>query len=738
MNPKALIFSDSSLLAAKLADFLRSKNCEVSVNTAANTETPFANYVFIIEGFQEDQTSLTTTQISEKFSRALLYVKSTGAKSVVVIPKNNNLPERILSEYLKLWNLFLPVIVLENNPAHFDDNALNQIARAAFSFSAKSHLPIDNPKPVKVQAVKPIKAIESIKKVKPPKIHAPRKPIKKKPIIFAIGTLTFIILFPFFLTFSSLLSLNFGYRQILAGNFSGSKKFLQLSDGLSGFTMKMLGPVSSWPVFSLAYDSSRIANRGSKLGEDGLEVYTKASLFAQRFFDDQAYDLQKLSTDLALDLEKLYTNISFLETEAGNVPFLNTQFAKNLTQIKEVKRYLAGSQKLVANLPDLLGDTVTKRYLVLLQNNMELRPTGGFIGSFAIISFEKGKLGDFSVMDVYSADGQLKGHVEPPAPIKNYLGEANWFLRDSNWDPDFATSAARAEWFLDKELDRSVDGVVAIDLEFVKKILQITGPIKLADFNQTIDTKNFYEKIQYQVENDFFPGSTQKKDLLSALAQELLTEVKTIDSKNYPEFAKAALAAFEGKDIQVFTHNTSVNAILEELNWTGGVKTDSDLWGGVVEANLGVNKANYFVKRKMAMNTVITGTEAVNYLTLTLINTAPANNTLKGRYKAYVRVLAPLTATFDGTYELTKLPDRQEAGLLVEVGPEETKEIKVSWKVPISQLLNQSEVSLHWRKQPGITGEETPFAWQVLTQYGNFAYNTILSKDFNAKIKLKK
>ena len=68
---------------------------------------------------------------------------------------------------------------------------------------------------------------------------------------------------------------------------------------------------------------------------------------------------------------------------------------------------------------------------------MELRPTGGFIGSYAIMTFDKGRLAEIVVNDVYTADGQLKGHVDPPEPIRKYLGEGGWFLRDSNWDPDF-------------------------------------------------------------------------------------------------------------------------------------------------------------------------------------------------------------------------------------------------------------------------------------------------------------
>lgn len=96
--------------------------------------------------------------------------------------------------------------------------------------------------------------------------------------------------------------------------------------------------------------------------------------------------------------------------------------------------------------------------LVLLQNNMELRPTGGFIGSYALLNFFQGKLVDFEVYDVYEADGQLRGHAEPPADLKQYLGEDGWYLRDANWSPLFPKPRFRRLGFLEKEMGKKWTG----------------------------------------------------------------------------------------------------------------------------------------------------------------------------------------------------------------------------------------------------------------------------------------
>lgn len=157
------------------------------------------------------------------------------------------------------------------------------------------------------------------------------------------------------------------------------------------------------------------------------------------------------------------------------------------------------------------GFKESKTYLVLLQNSAELRPTGGFIGSVAVASFSDGRLTNLDVEDVYTFDGQLKGHVDPPGPVRDLLGQEHWYLRDSNWDPDFLEAGSRAAWFYEKETGTNVDGVVAINSSFITRILAATGPVDVPDYNDRITADNFYGKSLYYTQSNFFPGSTQKR-----------------------------------------------------------------------------------------------------------------------------------------------------------------------------------------------------------------------------------
>ncbi|KKS16017.1 MAG: hypothetical protein UU74_C0050G0006, partial [Candidatus Woesebacteria bacterium GW2011_GWA1_41_7] len=375
---------------------------------------------------------------------------------------------------------------------------------------------------------------------------------------------------------------------------------------------------------------------------------------------------------------------------------------------------------IVDKLPNVLGREDSKTYFVLFENNMELRPTGGFIGSYGLLAFDKGRLSDFAISDVYSADGQLNGHVEPPLPIKQYLGEANWWLRDSNWDPDFPTSAKRAEWFLDKEMDKQVDGVISVDLTPIKSFLKISGPIFLSDYNMSINADNLYEKVQSEVQDDFFAGTHKKASFLTALSRSILDKTGGLSSTQKTSVLKLVYDNLDQRHIQVFLHDSEFQNTMEVLGWDGSVFTPacsgncySDLVG-IVEANVGVNKSNYFVTREANLDIEIDEARIDKTMTLTLKNSASANLGLSGRYKSYVRLLIPENSiairaessigqnTVVLNPEITNSKGRKEVGTIVEVLAGETKQLVFYWSAELSKQVDQYDVYI--RKQAGVDG----------------------------------
>jgi hypothetical protein len=439
----------------------------------------------------------------------------------------------------------------------------------------------------------------------------------------------------------------------------------------------------------------------------------------------QGGEMGQTLTNIKTELSEIYFHLSAIESGLRILPSfkpLNSLREKN-TSAREI---VLQAQKASQILPWVLGLEKKRTFLILLQNNHELRPTGGFIGSIALITFEKGKLIDFEVQDVYWADGQLKGHVEPPPELKKYLGEANWYLRDSNWSPDYPTSALRAKWFLEKETGRVVDGVLATDLFFIQELLQATGEIELTDFKEKISDQNLFERAEYYAEIGFFPGSTQKQDFLGALSRALFEELKNNDGETWTKIFKAFSQSLKTKDLLIYLTDSQAMKIISQLGWDGSIQSPSCLsvkdcladYLMLVEANVGVNKANFFVKRaidqqiKISPNGVIEENLKISYQ-----NESPSETFPGGVYRNYLRLLTPLgtslvKASLSGEeiplskIETSEISAKSSFGFLVEIGPGEKKLLELIYRLgPKITLKEKTQYLFFLQKQPGLKTE---------------------------------
>lgn len=532
--------------------------------------------------------------------------------------------------------------------------------------------------------------------------------------------------------------------------------------------------LASLPVLNFPFrETSYISYLGENVSDVAINIAPSAQAgkdILSGILGSGIYNVVTPSAQIKSSLDYLYQELSLVQImtqENAKENVLSAKQVLNLIDFDKFKNFAQQGSILANDLPDILGTTSNKNYLILFENNTEIRPTGGFIGSYGIASFGGGKLNGLTVNDIYSADGQLKGHVEPPAPIKNYLGEANWWFRDSNWDPDFPTSAQRAEWFLEKEMGQEVDGVVSVDLTPIKNILAFTGPIFLPDFDLTVNSNNLYEKTQEEAQAKFFPGSRQKASFLTGLSQVLLGEITKMNSTQRIGIMRAIYDGLEGRSIQVYFHSSGVEDAIDKLNWDGkiadyscGIGCYSDFFGDV-EANVGVNKANYFISRSMDFKTDVTSNKITRDLSINLKNSANPSLGPSGQYKTYLRVMIPLDAQLsqsrvvEGQTALIQSPDiteaegRKEIGIYVVINPGETREINFVWTSVIDPKSQINSYGLYVRKQAGT--ENDPIGIQLglpsplltsqpifsLTGNGTYTYNTTLGQDLFARLSWK-
>ncbi|MDO8583395.1 MAG: DUF4012 domain-containing protein [bacterium] len=564
---------------------------------------------------------------------------------------------------------------------------------------------------------------------------------------FILWMLIFLIFSPLVFTlifsFLGLGTLYFAKTEIEKGKFGNAKNAFVLSQTLfsagkktSNVLVSQANIIGRKHSLKRLLDDIDLGDRVSLVLSQGL---SSVSYFSKVFNGQSKSPLEDFAKGQN-DLKSAIVEFKKIEAE-GKIP---AQFIQNTKNISPLIKVVSNTSDVMANIFGFDGE---KKYLVLFQNNMELRPGGGFIGSYGILSLDMGRIKDFSIHDVYDADGQLRGHVEPPFAIRRHLSSAHWYLRDSNFDVDFSKSASSSSNFLFAETGQKVDGVIGVDVSFIKNILKATGPVNVLDYKETVTENNLFELTEAHSEKNFFPGSTQKKDFLRSLYKALQNKVSA-NNISYLALAQAVSDSLAQKHL-IFTMNDNMQNIftvngLSSSLWDEreGNKNSINDFLGINEANLGVNKVNYFINRSMSQKVSIDSDGKISEeLIISYKNTS--SGWPGGDYKNYLRIILPLDAEITDVsindknqilvdaivdpliYEAKdfKAPDGLEVektveenktiyGFIVNVPAGEIVKVKVEYslakKIPES---NSFSYSLKLFKQPGI--DVLPYSFYI-------------------------
>jgi hypothetical protein len=238
--------------------------------------------------------------------------------------------------------------------------------------------------------------------------------------------------------------------------------------------------------------------------------------------------IEKIAPSVAAASKALTTaqhNLSDIDAQSLLVPLRNpvgTLQAK-ITSAQEA----AESGNLAAKLlPQMLGGSGTRHFLLLIQNNAEVRSTGGISGSYAILKAANGKLS----MGVQGSIHDLPPFKKPVVPMTK--DEAKVFsptmvtdLLDANFTPDFPRTGEITAAMVEKGLGQKVDGVVSVDPVALSYILHGTGPVTISD-GVVLDQDNTVEVLLnavYRVFQDF----TKQDDVFKLAARKIFDVVKS-------------------------------------------------------------------------------------------------------------------------------------------------------------------------------------------------------------------
>lgn len=364
------------------------------------------------------------------------------------------------------------------------------------------------------------------------------------------------------------------------------------------------------------------------------------------------------------------------------------------------------------SIKEIFGTQGQRRYLLAFQNPSELRPTGGFLGSIAIMDIKDGKILNLEVPPggSYDLQGQLDQYLEPPTPL--LLTNKRWELQDANWFPDFPASAQKIMWFYRHSRNITVDGVIAINASVLERLLAITGPIIDTKRNLTISADNALPVIQQVVEEGPEKKDKKPKQILSDLAPQFIDHFKNSQPKDLLPLLVNLQDALSKKEIQTYFSDQNAQSSVEQMGWSGKILNTSQQqdYLAVFNTNIHGQKSDAKIKQSISHQAIVQNDGTItDTVVISRTHTGNANEKLYGVANIdYIRVYVPQNSELISASGFT--------------WPDES-----SFKVPESwyrtdEFLNkmEKEIKIDERTGTKITNEfgKTAFGNWIITEPG--------------------
>ncbi|MFA6428136.1 MAG: DUF4012 domain-containing protein [Candidatus Buchananbacteria bacterium] len=375
-------------------------------------------------------------------------------------------------------------------------------------------------------------------------------------------------------------------------------------------TLGIVGALAQWAPFANQIRSGQeilaagqsIAEAGRYLSQGLNPLTTTASSTAKLPLTAKLRYLQN-SAQLAL------AKISLAQKQVNEVSVKDVPADKQVAwqqlnnTLPSLITNLRSSSQALEIILNLLGETEPSRVLVLLQNNHELRATGGFVGSYALVDVKQGQVVKLEVPAGGSYD--LKGGATKNITAPRALQMINpvWSFWDANWWPDFPASARNILWFYQKSGGPSVDYLLAFNVEMVAKLLGIIGPIQSGD--QVINQANLVEVLQTASEAQRFVVGGKPKQMISDLTPQLIQKIIQSSPEQFLEIIALLQQALSQKDLMLFASDNLEQAKIIEANWGGELKSTAGDYLAVINTNIGGGKTDNAIKQEIRLQSKI-------------------------------------------------------------------------------------------------------------------------------------
>ena len=575
---------------------------------------------------------------------------------------------------------------------------------------------------------------------------------KKKPrwLLLVLVVLFLLLFFPLHGAYSGFQSLkthtsaiasayqnqNFGQLQ---DETTAAKKSLQKIDTSLGFLIWL----KAIPILGGFYGDIKALSRG---GVEDLEALDK--LFIK--LKPAEKELGFLGTPLA-GQDRISQLLKVLDKSIPLLPELNPHFKaakesvkgidenkypedfkgmKVRSVIRTAKNFMVGAHLATSEhidalkvAPSALG-IPSKNYLLLFQNDKEIRPTGGFITAYASMKVDRGQLTTTVSDDIYRLDERLLATcrskicpLSPPAPIVRYLPEVTgkprsaWSMRDSNISPDVPTSAKEFErMYLLLGQGFEFDGIIYIDSQVVEEMIEVTGPIEVfgTKYSSEMDHRCNCPNVIYELESYAevaAKGEQDRKAILGVLMSQILAKAIGSDIEKLPQLLETVTRLANHKHIMFYMHEGTTQQALSKLNWTGEIRGYDGDYLHINDSNFAGGKSNLYVEQTVTQEISVKNGKVTKKITVEYKNPEPFGVWLNGINRDYVRFYVPkgskLINSKGSDDPVTTIEDdlgKTVFEAFIQVRPQNSRKLEIEYEIPYEP---KNEYKLLIQKQPG-------------------------------------
>jgi hypothetical protein len=403
--------------------------------------------------------------------------------------------------------------------------------------------------------------------------------------------------------------------------------------------------------------------------------------------------------------------------------------------VSEAATFFVNGKPFLQSAPTLLGMDSPRTYLILFQNDKELRPTGGFMTAYAIMKVDKAKFTPVLSSDIYTLDAAYKPSIPAPAPIINYIKgpyilSQNWRLRDMNWSPDFPTTMQIVLPAIKQAGVTNIDGVIAVDTQLLVNLLNVIGPIGVpgfGNFSTAINPKCNCADVIYQLESfadvegpiiwdpltgkiiQRPPNSDNRKKIIGPLMNSILANALGQPKDKLAGLAQSVFTSLVEKHVLFYMLDPVTEKAVSDFGVGGAInQTFTGDYLHINDANLGGRKSNLYAYDEVEQDIKVAGDGSVTKtVTITYKNPQSQDGWLNSVLPTWVRVYVPKGSTLITSEGLEAKQNPYEdlnktvfAGYF-QLRPEGVSKVTFEYKLPFKVSGNYN---LLIQKQPGTDG----------------------------------